>query len=79
MLGADAAQGEDLAALALPGDLALVLLAAFDLDQLGHEVAHLADLLLGFFLAGGLDGVLDLGAGGVHGFELVGRHGFSLV
>src|SRR5262249_53016853 len=59
----------------LAGDaLAVFLLLARHLRDLGHEVAHLADLLLGFFLTEGLDGVLDLAAGRVHGLELEGRH-----
>src|SRR5262249_12346345 len=60
------------AALGL-GALALALLAGY-LGDLGHEVAHVADLLLRFLFAGGLDGVADLAAGGVHRLELERRH-----
>src|SRR5262249_12964210 len=44
------------------------------LRDLGHEVAHLLDLLLGFVFADRVDFVLDLLAGRVHRLELVGRH-----
>jgi hypothetical protein len=42
--------------------------------NLGDEVAHLPNGLLGFFLRRRLDHVADFRAGGVHGFELIGRH-----
>ena len=61
-----------LALLALAGPSSCPCLSSCpaDLRDLGDEVAHLPDLLLGFFLVGGLDGVLDLAAGGVHRFVL---------
>src|SRR5262249_50132638 len=73
------ADGEDLALLP-PAGLLLAPLAARlagHLRELGHEVAHLADLLLSFFLVGRVDGVLDLSTAGVHRLVLVGRHRFS--
>src|SRR5262249_33655751 len=48
-----------------------------DLGQTRDEVAERANLLLGFFLAAGRDGVFHLAAGGVHCLVLIGRHGHS--
>ena len=62
----------------LAAGLLALLLAAGLLRDLGHEVAHLLDLLLGFFLVHGLDGVLDLAAAGVHRFVFEGRHRYLL-
>ena len=50
-------------------------LAALLHGDLGDEVAPLPDRRLRFFLAGGLDDVLDLLAGLVHRLELISRHG----
>src|SRR5262249_57723977 len=73
----DAADGEDLAVLALllvALALALALLVGH-LRDLGHEVAHVLDLLLRFLFAGSVDGVGHFLAGGVHRVELESRHG----
>src|SRR5262249_54416145 len=77
-LARDAADGEFAALLAF-GDLLLAALfgRAGHFGDLGHEVAHLPDLLLGLFLAQGVDGVFDLSAAGVHRLVLVGRHGIT--
>src|SRR5947199_320717 len=73
-----AADGEGLALLALARAFLLLVLLAGHLGDLGHEVAHLADFLLRFLFVDGIDGVLHLGPGGVHRFELEGRHVASL-
>src|SRR5205085_7775745 len=73
-----AADGEDLALLAfagLLGPLALAFaLARLDLRDLGHEVTHLADLLLGFLFADGVYGVFHFCARRVHRLEFESRH-----
>src|SRR5207244_2480148 len=66
---------EGAAGLALLGPLPLAFtLARLDLRDLGHEVTHLADLLLGFFFADGVYGVFYFSAGRVHRLEFEGRH-----
>ena len=70
----DAAEGEGLALFCRLSSGAAWLPALLDGD-LRDEVAHLPDRRLRLVLAGRLDDVLDLLAGGVHRLELIGRHG----
>ncbi len=73
-----AAEREGLAFLPalLAADLGLVLLllGVGHLRDLGHEVAHLFDLLLRLFLAQGADRILDLASRRVQGLELKAWH-----
>src|SRR5262249_42631798 len=78
LLARNAADGESLLLLSA----LLLLLAAGPLrrpglGELGDEVAHLLDLLLGFFLVQRLDRVLDLFAGRIHRFEFERRHNLN--
>src|SRR5262249_11457823 len=73
-LGPDAADDERLLGLLVPALLLLLSLPRADGRELGDEVAHLLELLLGLLLVGGLDLVLDLFTGRVHRLEFVGRH-----
>jgi hypothetical protein len=78
VLGADAADDERFLRLPVASLLLFaLLLATAHRRELGDEVAHLLDFLLGFFLVGGLDLVLDLFAGRVHRLEFIRWH-FSL-